>query len=251
MDPATLQQTYGSIIAGYLYGDADQALRDAVEAGRRSIGLEDGLLRLVGAYQAALGRTVASAKTGRDAARLVERAGAVLVRSLAPYTAVLRHAADAAQILPPADDDTLAPSRPAANSDERLARASAIHSDAVESLAAVGARLNLVARQLDDLDTAATMGRSSIPLTDRERQILGMIAAGATNSDIAKRLVVSEHTVKSHVHNVLKKLGVKNRAQAATRYFAPQQNEGDEVQPHGFGMTESAGAPGSDVADRE
>ncbi|MEA2349432.1 MAG: hypothetical protein QOG86_373, partial [Thermoleophilaceae bacterium] len=110
-------------------------------------------------------------------------------------------------------------------SDERTRLASAIHADAVQSLAAVGTRLDLLARQLDDLDTAAGASSSDL-LTEREREILGMISGGATNADVARRLVISENTVKSHVKNILRKLGVRNRAQAAARYFIPHSTEG-------------------------
>jgi DNA-binding NarL/FixJ family response regulator len=111
-------------------------------------------------------------------------------------------------------------------SDERTRLASAIHADAVQSLAAVGTRLDLLARQLDDLDAAANVAPSPDLLTEREREILGMISGGATNADVARRLVISENTVKSHVKNILRKLGVRNRAQAAARYFTPHSTEG-------------------------
>ena len=52
-------------------------------------------------------------------------------------------------------------------------------------------------------------------LTDREREVLLEIMAGRTNKEIANVLSISEHTVKSHVRNILRKLGVENRAQAA------------------------------------
>lgn len=51
-------------------------------------------------------------------------------------------------------------------------------------------------------------------LTTRERQILGLLGLGASNHEIAERLFLSEHTVKSHVYNIFKKIGVRNRAQA-------------------------------------
>lgn len=51
-------------------------------------------------------------------------------------------------------------------------------------------------------------------LTRRERQILQQLLEGATNQDIASTLYVSEHTVKSHLYNVFKKIGVSNRLQA-------------------------------------
>lgn len=52
-------------------------------------------------------------------------------------------------------------------------------------------------------------------LTDRERDLLRLVAQGATNREIAEQLVLSERTVKTHVHHILEKLGVENRAQAA------------------------------------
>ena len=53
-------------------------------------------------------------------------------------------------------------------------------------------------------------------LTAREREILDLIAQGLTNQQIASRLSLTLHTVKNHVHNVLTKLGVGTRAEAAT-----------------------------------
>ena len=60
-----------------------------------------------------------------------------------------------------------------------------------------------------------TRSRESTGLTAREREVLALLAAGAQNRAIAERLVLSERTVESHVGNVLAKLGVANRAQAA------------------------------------
>ncbi|HUP31875.1 MAG TPA: response regulator transcription factor [Gaiellaceae bacterium] len=52
-------------------------------------------------------------------------------------------------------------------------------------------------------------------LTEREREVLTRLAEGETNREIAERLVISEHTVSFHVKNILAKLHLKNRAQAA------------------------------------
>lgn len=57
---------------------------------------------------------------------------------------------------------------------------------------------------------------STDSLTARESEILGLLAQGLTNQQIATRLSVTLHTVKNHVHSVLTKLGVGSRADAVT-----------------------------------
>lgn len=54
------------------------------------------------------------------------------------------------------------------------------------------------------------------PLTDRESEVLALMVEGLNNTEIAERLSVSRSTVKTHISNILAKLGVSNRIEAAT-----------------------------------
>ena len=60
-----------------------------------------------------------------------------------------------------------------------------------------------------------TFSRSEVSLTDREVEVLKVMATGAKNSEIASSLNLSPHTIKSHIHNLLRKIGASNRAEAA------------------------------------
>ena len=74
------------------------------------------------------------------------------------------------------------------------------------------ALVSKVMREFRDL--AKDKARTESGLTDQELEVLRMIAAGATNKEIAEKLFWSEVTVKRKVQDILEKMGVANRAQA-------------------------------------
>ncbi len=68
-------------------------------------------------------------------------------------------------------------------------------------------------------------------LTARENEILELLEQGLTNQQIATRLSVTLHTVKNHVHSVLKKLGVGSRSEAVVVYRAAKYANPDPTRP--------------------
>jgi DNA-binding NarL/FixJ family response regulator len=54
-------------------------------------------------------------------------------------------------------------------------------------------------------------------LTDREREILALLTRGASNREISETLFIASGTVKNHLSNILSKLGVRDRTQAALK----------------------------------
>jgi DNA-binding NarL/FixJ family response regulator len=67
---------------------------------------------------------------------------------------------------------------------------------------------NLLSRRVDSHDT-------SPKLTDRETEVLRLVAKGMSNKEIAADLVIAENTVKNHVRNILEKLQLRSRMEAA------------------------------------
>ena len=97
--------------------------------------------------------------------------------------------------------------------DELLDAIRTVHrGEALLSVAATQALINrfLAQPSRGETSTAAT----ALPtLTVREREVLSLVAAGLSNDDIADHLVVSPHTVKTHVNRAMTKLGAHDRAQ--------------------------------------
>jgi DNA-binding NarL/FixJ family response regulator len=92
----------------------------------------------------------------------------------------------------------------------------------------------LAAKILDEFARMAREGTGKPPgledeLTDREREVLRLVADGATNREIGSQLFITENTVSFHMKNILAKLHLKNRAQAAA--FAIRAGLADDAEP--------------------
>ena len=77
---------------------------------------------------------------------------------------------------------------------------------------------SLAANLLFELTSGGASRQTASPLdelTEREREILELVAGGDSNKEIAARLYLSEKTVKHHMTNILQKLQVRNRVEAA------------------------------------
>lgn len=190
-----------------LAGCAALAISDTDSAGARS----DALVDLAGATDSGViearsdrlaGAVAAATGQAEPARRRLDAALAGFVALEMPFEAA-RTRGQLARLLADSDRDV-------AVAEARLAL------DVFEALGA-GREADATIRILDDLGVHAR--RSGLPtggdLTRRENEVLELVADGMSNPDIADRLYISRKTVEHHVASILRKLGVRNRAEAA------------------------------------
>jgi DNA-binding CsgD family transcriptional regulator len=94
---------------------------------------------------------------------------------------------------------------------------------------ALGAAIRSAAAGNLTLPYAAYAERRRPVLSRREKQILGLVVMGLSNGEIARKLVVSETTVKSHLRSCFAKLGVKSRNEATALILDPEQRLGTGI----------------------
>jgi DNA-binding NarL/FixJ family response regulator len=207
-------------------GDAEQIRvivvddHDLLRKGLRDLLTEHGL------------RVVGEAGDGEDAVRLVTHAAPdVVVMDLnMPRMSGVEATRRLAEVAPnsrvlvltvSADDETVAQAIEAGATGYLLKDASGEDIAAGVRAAADGEALispSIASRLLERLRPGADEAggaSSGVELTDREVEVLRLLAAGRENADIAQELFISPRTVKNHISNILAKLHVDNRIQAA------------------------------------
>ncbi|HWM04688.1 MAG TPA: response regulator transcription factor, partial [Actinophytocola sp.] len=178
-------------IAAWCYRELLACRHYFLAAGSGTVACKGSVSRFLGALAAGLGERAAAVEHLTEAVAMDDRIGALPYRTLSQVGL-----AEALLAEEPARAGGLA--RQAAITARRLGMAPTL-------------------RRADELVERARGARdSAVSLTAREREVLARLARGEANRTIAAGLVLSERTVETHVSNVLGKLGVANRAQAAT-----------------------------------
>ena len=184
------------------YGDFEEAAAGLAEL--EGIAGDVGTDPLRASAAAARGVLAAAHGDHKQASRFLEEAADLYQRSAAPYEegrARLELAAALARI----------------GERDRARREAGEATQALRQLGALRAAEQgetLVAELEAPAPPAAPTAKKE-PLTPRQLEILKLVAQGASNAEIARRLALSEHTVKRHVANLLTRLGLKTRAAAA------------------------------------
>ena len=194
-----------AVRAGAAYGDLDEAAARLAELER--IAGDVGTDPLRASAAAARGVLAAARGDQKKASRFLEEAADLYRRSAAPYEegrTRLELAAALGRI----------------GERERARREAAEATQALRRLGAFRAaeQGETLAAELEAPEAPSpARARRGESLTERQLEILTLVAQGASNADIAKRLALSEHTVKRHVANLLSRLGLKTRAAAAAQ----------------------------------
>lgn len=84
-------------------------------------------------------------------------------------------------------------------------------------------------------------------LTAREHEIAGLIDEGLSNKEIAQRLCIELATVKNHVHNLLEKLGVRRRGEAAAAWRSDWRGDRSRLSAAAPGPRSRSGSPGQEI----
>jgi DNA-binding CsgD family transcriptional regulator len=98
----------------------------------------------------------------------------------------------------------------------------------------------------DRKDAAPAEGAGRVPLTRREREILGALAEGMSGAQIAEKLVLSPETVRTHVRNAMAKLGASTRSQAVALALQHHEIAADPARAEDAAPRAAAIAPASD-----
>jgi DNA-binding CsgD family transcriptional regulator len=180
-------------------GEVEQATSQAGELA--TFGARAGCALVVARGQRALGLALAARGDADSALGCLQRALDGFGRLGMPFAAARTSLALATLLAEPAPDAAVARARSALTAFERLG---------------ADADADTAAALLRSLGVKAARGgpAHSGPLTRREREVLGLLAEGLSNQQLAERLVLSRRTVEHHVASVLAKLGVSSRAEA-------------------------------------